>query len=154
MKLSMLQKLESQIIKQRERVELKNRLQNSENPDAKHLYSLADHLVHRAVWLIGGDGWAYDIGSGGLDHALSTGRNINVLVLDTEVYSNTGQSSKATPTGASAKFATAGKRVGKKDLAMQAISYGNVYVATVAMGANPQQTLLAMREAEAYDGLH
>jgi len=132
---------------------LKNRLQNSENPDAKHLYSLADHLVHRAVWLIGGDGWAYDIGSGGLDHALSTGRNINVLVLDTEVYSNTGgQSSKATPTAASAKFATAGKRVGKKDLAMQAISYGNVYVATVAMGANPQQTLLAMREAEAYDG--
>ena len=148
------QKLESQIIKQRERVEiLKNRLQFSENPDAKHLYSLADHLVHRAVWLIGGDGWAYDIGSGGLDHALSTGRNINVLVLDTEVYSNTGgQSSKATPTAASAKFATAGKRVGKKDLAMQAISYGNVYVATVAMGANPQQTLLAMREAEAYDG--
>ena len=148
------QKLESQIIKQRERVGiLKNRLQFSENPDAKHLYSLADHLVHRAVWLIGGDGWAYDIGSGGLDHALSTGRNINVLVLDTEVYSNTGgQSSKATPTAASAKFATAGKRVGKKDLAMQAISYGNVYVATVAMGANPQQTLLAMREAEAYDG--
>lgn len=148
------QKLESQIAKQRERVTiLKERLQNSQNPDAKHLLSLADHLVHRAVWLIGGDGWAYDIGSGGLDHALSTGRNINILVLDTEVYSNTGgQSSKATPTAASAKFATAGKRVGKKDLAMQAISYGNVYVATVAMGANPQQTLLAMREAEAYNG--
>lgn len=148
------QKLESQIAKQRERVAiLKERLQNLENSDAKHLFSLADQLVHRAVWLIGGDGWAYDIGSGGLDHALSTGKNINVLVLDTEVYSNTGgQSSKATPTAASAKFATAGKRVGKKDLAMQAISYGNVYVATVAMGANPQQTLLAMREAEAYNG--
>lgn len=148
------QKFESEIAKQRERIAvLKEKLQHSENPDAKHLLSLADQLVHRAVWLIGGDGWAYDIGSGGLDHALSTGKNINVLVLDTEVYSNTGgQSSKATPTAATAKFATAGKRVGKKDLAMQAISYGNVYVATIAMGANPQQTLLALREAEAYDG--
>jgi pyruvate-ferredoxin/flavodoxin oxidoreductase len=115
--------------------------------------SLADQLVRRSVWLVGGDGWAYDIGSGGLDHALASGRNINVLVLDTEVYSNTGgQMSKATPTAASAKFASAGKRVGKKDLAMQAVSYGNVYVAQVAMGANPQQTLLALREAEAYDG--
>lgn len=123
------------------------------SPEAKHLLSVADQLVHRSVWLIGGDGWAYDIGSGGLDHAMASGRNINVLVLDTEVYSNTGgQMSKATPTAASAKFAAAGKRVGKKDLAMQAISYGNVYVAQVAMGANPQQTLLALREAEAYDG--
>ncbi|HQX56749.1 MAG TPA: thiamine pyrophosphate-dependent enzyme, partial [Pyrinomonadaceae bacterium] len=110
-------------------------------------------LVHRSIWLIGGDGWAYDIGAGGLDHALATGRNVNVLVLDTEVYSNTGgQMSKATPTAASAKFASAGKRVGKKDLALQAISYGNVYVAQIAMGANPQQTLIALREAEAYDG--
>ena len=148
------QKLESQIIKQRERVEiLKNRLQFSENPDAKHLYSLADHLVHRAVWLIGGDGWAYDIGSGGLDHALSTGRNINVLVLDTEVYSNTGgQSSKSYANCCFCEICNCRKTCWQKDLAMQAISYGNVYVATVAMGANPQQTLLAMREAEAYDG--
>ena len=115
--------------------------------------SVADQLVHRSVWLIGGDGWAYDIGAGGLDHAFASGRNVNVLVLDTEVYSNTGgQMSKATPTAASAKFAAAGKRVGKKDLALQAISYGNVYVAQIAMGANPQQTLLALREAEAYDG--
>ena len=102
---------------------------------------------------MGGDGWAYDIGSGGLDHVLASSRNINVLVMDTEVYSNTGgQMSKATPTAASAKFATAGKRVGKKDLALQAISYGNVYVAQVAFGANPQQALLAFREAEAYEG--
>ncbi len=148
------QKLESQIAAQRIRVDqLKNKLQHIQSPLAAHLLSLADFLVHRTVWLIGGDGWAYDIGSGGLDHALATGRNINVLVLDTEVYSNTGgQMSKATPTAATAKFAAAGKRVGKKDLALQAISYGNVYVAQIAMGANPQQTLLAMREAEAYDG--
>jgi len=120
---------------------------------AQKLLSVIDQLVRRSVWLIGGDGWAYDIGSAGLDHVLSTGRNVNVLVLDTEVYSNTGgQMSKATPTGATAKFAASGKRVGKKDLALQAISYGNVYVAQVAMGANPQQTLLAMREAEAYNG--
>jgi pyruvate-ferredoxin/flavodoxin oxidoreductase len=146
--------LESDIARQRQRVkELKQKLGNIENPAAKHLFSLADQLVHRSIWLIGGDGWAYDIGAGGLDHALASGRNVNVLVLDTEVYSNTGgQMSKATPTAASAKFASAGKRVGKKDLAMQAISYGNVYVAQVAMGANPQQTLLALREAEAYDG--
>jgi pyruvate-ferredoxin/flavodoxin oxidoreductase len=105
------------------------------------------------VWIVGGDGWAYDIGSGGLDHVLASGRNVNVLVLDTEVYSNTGgQMSKATPLGAVAKFAAAGKTVGKKDLALQAIAYGNVYVARVAMGADPQQTLAAFREAEAYDG--
>ncbi|MBK9106098.1 MAG: pyruvate:ferredoxin (flavodoxin) oxidoreductase [Saprospiraceae bacterium] len=148
------QKLESEIAAQRIRVDiLKNKLQEIKSPLAANLLSIADFLVHRAVWLIGGDGWAYDIGSGGLDHALATGRNINVLVLDTEVYSNTGgQMSKATPTAATAKFAAAGKRVGKKDLALQAISYGNVYVAQIAMGANPQQTLLAMREAEAYDG--
>ena len=120
---------------------------------AAALESIVDHLVRRSVWLVGGDGWAYDIGSGGLDHVLASGRNVNVLVLDTELYSNTGgQMSKATPMGASARFASAGKRSGKKDLALQAISYGNVYVAQVAMGANPQQTLLAMREAEEYQG--
>ncbi len=148
------QKLESEIEAQRSRIEeLKNKLKNISSPLAANLLSLIDYLVHRSVWLVGGDGWAYDIGSGGLDHALASGRNINVLVLDTEVYSNTGgQMSKATPTAATAKFASAGKRVGKKDLALQAISYGNVYVAQIAMGANPQQTLLAMREAEAYDG--
>jgi pyruvate-ferredoxin/flavodoxin oxidoreductase len=102
------------------------------------------------VWLVGGDGWAYDIGSGGLDHVLASGRDVNVLVLDTEVYSNTGgQMSKATPLGAVAKFAAAGKTVPKKDLALQAVAYGNVYVARVAMGADPQQTLRALREAEA-----
>jgi len=148
------QQLESQIAKQRERVtELKSRLAQMDAPLAAKLLSVADQLVERSVWLIGGDGWAYDIGSSGLDHVLSTGRNVNVLVLDTEVYSNTGgQMSKATPTGATAKFAASGKRVGKKDLALQAISYGNVYVAQVAMGANAQQTLLAMREAAAYNG--
>lgn len=145
---------ESEIAAQRERVErLKDTLHGMQHPLAAPLLAVVDHLVRRSVWLIGGDGWAYDIGSGGLDHVLSTGRNVNVLVLDTEVYSNTGgQMSKATPTAATAKFASAGKRVGKKDLALQAISYGNVYVAQVAMGANPQQTLLALREAEAYDG--
>jgi len=117
------------------------------------LISVADHLVRRSVWIVGGDGWAYDIGSGGLDHVLASGRDVNVLVLDTEVYSNTGgQASKATPLGAVAKFAAAGKRVPKKDLALQAIAYGNVYVARVAMGADPQQTLRALREAEAYPG--
>ena len=106
------------------------------------LRSVVDHLVRRSVWIVGGDGWAYDIGSGGLDHVLASGRNVNVLVLDTEVYSNTGgQMSKATPLGAVAKFAAAGKTVPKKDLALQAIAYGNVYVARVAMGADPQQTL-------------
>jgi pyruvate-ferredoxin/flavodoxin oxidoreductase len=148
------QVLESDIISQRKRVtELKDRLQGIDSDASRRLLSVADHLVKKSVWLVGGDGWAYDIGYGGLDHVLATGRNINILVLDTEVYSNTGgQSSKATPTAATAKFAAAGKRVGKKDLAMQAISYGNVYVARVAFGANPQQALLAMREAEAYDG--
>lgn len=146
--------LESELNEQHERVKLlKEKLKAMDKPAAKHLLSVADQLVRRTVWLVGGDGWAYDIGYGGLDHALASGRNINVLVLDTEVYSNTGgQSSKSTPTAATAKFAAGGKSGGKKDLAMQAISYGNVYVARVAFGANPQQTLLAMREAEAYDG--
>lgn len=132
---------------------LKEQLRTMNSSPAAHLLSVADQLVRRSVWLVGGDGWAYDIGYGGLDHALASGRNINILVLDTEVYSNTGgQSSKSTPTAATAKFAAGGKAGGKKDLAMQAISYGNVYVARVAFGANPQQTLLAMREAEAYNG--
>jgi pyruvate-ferredoxin/flavodoxin oxidoreductase len=144
----------AQIRAQRARViKLKAKLEVLDDSRARNLLSIIDHLVRRSVWLVGGDGWAYDIGSGGLDHALSSGRNINVLVLDTEVYSNTGgQMSKATPTAAVAKFASAGKRIGKKDLALQAISYGNVYVAQVAMGANPQQTLIAMREAEEYEG--
>ncbi len=148
------QKQESEIALQRKRIqELKNKLQDIPEAASKHLLSVCEQLVHRSVWLVGGDGWAYDIGYGGLDHVLASGKNINILVLDTEVYSNTGgQSSKATPTAASAKFASAGKRGGKKDLAMQAVSYGNVYVARIAFGANPQQTMLAMREAEAYNG--
>ncbi|MGO9342338.1 MAG: thiamine pyrophosphate-dependent enzyme, partial [Acidimicrobiales bacterium] len=121
--------------------------------DAANLLAIAETLVRLSVWILGGDGWAYDIGFGGLDHVLASGCNVNVLVLDTEVYSNTGgQMSKATPLGAVAKFASAGKTVEKKDLALQAIAYGSVYVARVAMGADPEQTLRAMREAEAYDG--
>jgi pyruvate-ferredoxin/flavodoxin oxidoreductase len=145
---------ESEIRTQRIRVaELKKKLFHLDSERARDLLSVVDHLVRRSIWIVGGDGWAYDIGYGGLDHVLASGRNINVLVLDTEVYSNTGgQSSKATPLGAVAKFAAAGKRVARKDLAMQTIAYGNVYVAQVAMGANPQQTLQAFREAEAYDG--
>ena len=135
--------------------ELKRRLEalDQDYGHVADLRSVVDHLVRRSVWIVGGDGWAYDIGSSGLDHVLATGRNVNVLVLDTEVYSNTGgQSSKSTPLGAVAKFASAGKTVPKKDIALQAIAYGNVYVARVAMGADPQQTLRAFREAEAYDG--
>ena len=148
------QRTESEIRRQRARVaELKGLLASKGTVAAKQLLSVADHLVRRSVWCIGGDGWAYDIGSSGLDHVMSTGRDVNILVLDTEVYSNTGgQASKSTPIGAVAKFANAGKSVGKKDIALQAISYGNVYVARVAMGGNPQQTLLAFREAEAYEG--
>ena len=145
---------ESELVLQQLRVQLlKEQLRSMTSSAATHLLSVADQLVRRSVWLVGGDGWAYDIGYGGVDHVLASGRNIKILVLDTEVYSNTGgQSSKSTPTAATAKFASGGKSGGKKDLAMQAISYGNVYVARVAFGANPQQTLLAMREAEAYDG--
>ncbi len=148
------QKTESQIHIQRERVaELKSILLQMNSEKALDLLSVADHLVRRSIWIMGGDGWAYDIGSGGLDHILASGRDVNVLVMDTEVYSNTGgQMSKSTPLGAVAKFAAGGKTVAKKDIALQAISYGNVYVARIAMGANPQQTLLAMREAEAYPG--
>ena len=145
---------ESDLALQQLRVQhLKEKLKTLNSSSARHLLSLSDQLVRRSIWLVGGDGWAYDIGYGGLDHVLATGRNINILVLDTEVYSNTGgQASKATPTAATAKFAAGGKSNGKKDLALQAMSYGNVYVSRVAFGANPQQTLLAMREAEAYDG--
>ncbi|MCV7151318.1 pyruvate:ferredoxin (flavodoxin) oxidoreductase [Mycolicibacterium pyrenivorans] len=148
------QRRESELAAQRERLaELKNRLDGLDPAITADLLSVVDHLVRRSVWIVGGDGWAYDIGSGGLDHVLATGHNVNVLVLDTEVYSNTGgQMSKATPLGAIAKFAAAGKTVPLKDLALQAIAYGNVYVAKVAMGADPQQTLQAFREAEAYDG--
>ena len=148
------QQTESQIQAQRERVsELKYRLGLLDTPPARQLQSMADHLVRRSIWVVGGDGWAYDIGSSGLDHALASGLDINVLILDTEVYSNTGgQMSKSTPVGAVAKFAAGGKTIGKKDVAQQAIAYGNIYVARIAMGANPQQTLQALREAEAYPG--
>jgi pyruvate/2-oxoacid:ferredoxin oxidoreductase alpha subunit len=147
------QRRESELRAQHDHVaELKRRL-NRLGGLGEDLQSVADHLVRRSVWIVGGDGWAYDIGAGGLDHVLASGHNVNVLVLDTEVYSNTGgQSSKATPLGAIAKFAASGKTMPKKDLALQAIAYGYVYVARVAMGADPQQTLRAFREAEAYDG--
>jgi pyruvate-ferredoxin/flavodoxin oxidoreductase len=146
---------EADIQEQRERVaELKKKLEAyKDDPDVKNLLSLADYLVKKSVWIIGGDGWAYDIGYGGLDHVLASGRNVNILVLDTEVYSNTGgQMSKATPLGAVAKFAAGGKPLPKKDLALMALTYGNVYVARVAMGASDTQTLRAFLEAERYDG--
>jgi len=132
---------------------LKEKLVGLETPLARKLLSIADYLVRKSVWIFGGDGWAYDIGYGGLDHVLASGRDVNVLVLDTEVYSNTGgQSSKATPRAAVAKFAANGKDLPKKDLGMMAMSYGYVYVARVAMGASDRQTLQAIRDAEAYDG--
>ncbi|MCI0695954.1 pyruvate:ferredoxin (flavodoxin) oxidoreductase [candidate division KSB1 bacterium] len=145
---------EAGIYEQRERVaRLKEKLVRMDSPAARNLSSLADYLVKKSVWIIGGDGWAYDIGYGGLDHVLASGKNVNILVLDTEVYSNTGgQMSKATPRGAVAKFAAGGKPRPKKDLAMLAMSYGNVYVARVAMGANDTQTVQAFIEAEQYDG--
>jgi len=148
------QKDEVGIYDQRERVEeLKKKLQNIKSDDAKKLLEVADYLVKKSVWIIGGDGWAYDIGYGGLDHVMASGKNVNILVLDTEVYSNTGgQMSKATGMGAVAKFAAAGKPTAKKDLSMMAMTYGNVYVAKVAMGSNDVQTLRAFIEAEAYDG--
>jgi pyruvate-ferredoxin/flavodoxin oxidoreductase len=119
----------------------------------EQLLSVADYLVKKSVWTLGGDGWAYDIGYGGLDHVLASGKNINVLVLDTEVYSNTGgQMSKATPIGAVARFAAAGKPIGKKDLGMISMTYGSIYVARIAMGANPSQAVRAFNEAESYDG--
>ena len=145
---------ESEINAQRDRVEkLKKRLQNIQSETASDLLSLADYLVKKSVWIIGGDGWAYDIGYGGVDHVMASGKNVNILVLDTQVYSNTGgQQSKATPIGAVAKFASGGKSALPKDLAMMAIAYGNVYVARVAMGASDSQVLKAFIEAEKYDG--
>jgi pyruvate-ferredoxin/flavodoxin oxidoreductase len=144
----------SGISAQRERIAiLKRKLEDVKSFEARDLASVADVLVKKSVWIVGGDGWAYDIGYGGLDHVLASGANVNLLVLDTEVYSNTGgQMSKATPRAAVAKFAAGGKSVPKKDLAMMAMSYGNVYVARVAMGGNDTHTLKAFWEAEAYDG--
>ncbi len=148
------QSSEADIDAQRKRVvALREKLANINNDKARQLELVADYLVKKSVWLLGGDGWAYDIGYGGLDHVLAMNRDVNVLVLDTEVYSNTGgQSSKATPLGASAKFAAAGKNTAAKDLALMAMSYGNVYVARVAIGANDSQTVRAFREADSYPG--
>ncbi|MDR2808361.1 MAG: pyruvate:ferredoxin (flavodoxin) oxidoreductase [Spirochaetaceae bacterium] len=148
------QKDDAEIEEQRTNVNaLKAALAGKPSASAKNLLSLADHFIKRSVWILGGDGWAYDIGFGGLDHVIASGRNVNVLCLDTEVYSNTGgQMSKATPIGAIAKFAAAGKEINKKDLAAIAMSYGYVYVAKIAFGANMAQTIRAFREAEAYDG--
>jgi pyruvate-ferredoxin/flavodoxin oxidoreductase len=145
---------EAGIFEQRERVAaLKEKLKRIDSPSARLLLPLADQLVKKSVWIVGGDGWAYDIGYGGLDHVLASGRKVNVLVLDTEVYSNTGgQMSKATPRGAIAKFAAGGKPAGKKDLGLIAMSYGNVYVASVAMGAKDEHTLKAFVEAESFPG--
>jgi pyruvate-ferredoxin/flavodoxin oxidoreductase len=157
------QKTEVDIWEQREGVELLkqtlDRLLNSDlEPNLKskiqNLKSLADYLVKKSVWIVGGDGWAYDIGYGGLDHVLASGKNVNILVMDTEVYSNTGgQASKATPKGAVAKFAAGGKSAAKKDLGLMAMTYSNVYVASVAMGAKDEHTLRAFLEAEAYEGV-
>jgi pyruvate-ferredoxin/flavodoxin oxidoreductase len=148
------QTTEPEINAQRERVkELKAKLAGVETSDAKNLLAIADALVRKSVWILGGDGWAYDIGFGGLDHVLGSGKNINILVLDTETYSNTGgQMSKSTPRGAVAKFAASGKTTSKKDLAMEAVSYGSVYVAKVALGANDAHVIKAFQEAEAHDG--
>jgi pyruvate-ferredoxin/flavodoxin oxidoreductase len=145
---------EAEVIQQRKSVnELKNRLKLVDKPQARFLYDIAEFLEHKSMWIVGGDGWAYDIGFSGLDHVLSTGENINILVLDTEVYSNTGgQKSKSTPTGASAKFAIKGKTTGKKDLAMQAIAHGTAFVAEIAMGANDVHALKTILEAEAFPG--
>jgi len=148
------QNSEAEIHRQRERVApLRKRLQEIDSDEAKELSVIADALVKKSVWIVGGDGWAYDIGYGGLDHVISTGQNVNLLVLDTEVYSNTGgQMSKATPLGAVAKFAAAGKSSPKKDLALMAMQYGNVYVARIAMGANDSHTLKTFLEAEEFNG--
>ena len=146
------QSTESGIAAQRELVAaLKTKLKDTEGNQARDLIKVADSLVNRSVWIVGGDGWAYDIGYGGLDHVLASGQNVNILVLDTEVYSNTGgQASKATPLGAVAKFAAGGKPSAKKDLGQTAMRYGNVYVAQVAMGANDTHTVKAFLEAEAH----
>ena len=148
------QKTETEINQQRERVAtLRDKLAHNESSDARNLLAIADSLVRKSVWILGGDGWAYDIGFGGLDHVLGSGKNVNVLVLDTGVYSNTGgQASKSTPRGAVAKFAASGKQNSRKDLAMEAVSYGSVYVAQVALGANDTHVIKAFQEAEAHEG--
>jgi pyruvate-ferredoxin/flavodoxin oxidoreductase len=148
------QKTEAEIAEQRKRVlALRERLAGNQSSDARNLLAIADTLVRKSVWILGGDGWAFDIGFGGLDHVLGSGKKVNVLVLDTEVYSNTGgQMSKATPRGAVAKFAAAGKPNSRKDLAMEAVSYGSVYVAQVALGGDDSHVVKAFQEAEAYDG--
>jgi pyruvate-ferredoxin/flavodoxin oxidoreductase len=145
---------EAEISVQRSRVAaLKLALGRIDAPRARDMLTIADVLVRKSVWIIGGDGWAYDIGFGGLDHVLASGQNVNILVLDTEVYSNTGgQASKSTPRGAVAKFAANGRATRKKDLGMLAIDYGNVYVAQIAVGAQPLQTIRAFHEAQSYDG--
>jgi pyruvate-ferredoxin/flavodoxin oxidoreductase len=142
------------IAEQRERVAgLRGRLEAIDSEDARNLLAVADALVRKSVWIVGGDGWAYDIGFGGLDHVLATGRDVNILVLDTQVYSNTGgQASKATPRGAVAKFAAGGKQVGRKDLGLFAADYGGVYVAQIAIGADNAQTVKAFAEAESWHG--
>ena len=139
---------------QRARVEkLKAACKKSKCADCDQLMTVADYLVEKSVWIVGGDGWAYDIGYGGLDHVLASGENVNVLVLDTEVYSNTGgQMSKSTPRGAVAQFAAGGKRMPKKDMGLIAMSYGGIYVASIAIGANPNQAVKAFAEAESYNG--
>src|SRR4029079_2716612 len=140
-------------VKRAQGVELKAKLAGRNEPQARDLLSVADALVKKSVWIVGGEGWADDIGFGGLDHVLASGQNVNILVLDTEVYSNTGgQQSKSTPFGAVAKFASAGKRAPKKDLGMIAMSTGRAYVASVAMGARDHQTLKAFLEAESFPG--
>jgi pyruvate-ferredoxin/flavodoxin oxidoreductase len=148
------QTTETEIGQQRERVlALRAKLASDSSSDAHNLLAIGDSLVRKSVWILGGDGWAYDIGFGGLDHVLGSGKNVNVLVLDTEVYSNTGgQMSKSTPRGAVAKFAASGKGNSKKDLAMEAVSYGSVYVARVALGGNDSHVVKAFQEAEAHDG--
>ncbi|MEI8054523.1 MAG: pyruvate:ferredoxin (flavodoxin) oxidoreductase [bacterium] len=145
---------EKSIFLQRQRIaELKEKLEKIQDTRAKHLYMLVEHFIKKSIWLMGGDGWAYDIGYGGLDHVLASDRNVNILVLDTEVYSNTGgQASKSTPRGAVAKFATAGKALARKDLGMIAMTYGSAYVAQISLGANPTQAVRAIIEAEKYPG--
>ncbi len=145
---------EAEIAAQRDRVaELRRRLQKMIVPDAFTLSQMADALVRKSVWIVGGDGWAYDIGFGGLDHVIAMNAKVNILVLDTEVYSNTGgQMSKATPLGASARFAAAGKRTGRKDLGLIAMAYGTAYVAQIAFGAKDGQAVKAFEEAESYPG--
>jgi len=148
------QDTEQQIAEQRQRVaELKKRLASIDDTDAANLLASADFLIRRSNWIFGGDGWAYDIGYGGLDHVLASGRDVNIMVMDTEVYSNTGgQASKATPRGAVAKFAASGKPSGKKDLGMMAVNYGNVFVGQISLGANPAHAIKTIRAAESYHG--